>query len=72
MWIMHNNYSGQSSLIIDMHRQEGKRKELEHADCSEVEQKVTAAVASISTEGLGNLICMLGEVGSWDRFDPQV
>jgi len=68
-----NNYSGQSSPIIAMHRQEGKRKELEHADCSEVEQQVTAAVAAhISTECLGDLIHMFGEVGSRDRFDPQV
>jgi len=75
---MRINYSGQSSIII-VHRwqcrrleeEKGKGKELEHADSSEVEQQATDTAASTSTER-GNLVRMLGEVGSRDRVDPQV
>ena len=43
--------------------EEGRGKELEHADSSEVEQQATATAASTSTEW-GNLVRMLGEMGS--------
>ena len=48
--------------------EEGKGKELERADPSEVEQQATVTAASTSTER-GNLVLMLG---SRDRVDTQV
>ena len=48
--------------------EEGKGKELERADPSEVEQQATATAASTSTER-GNLVLMLG---SRNRADTQV